>query len=255
MLSNGIHIGRRGGVRLTGGGGEEGWPAALRNSLVAFWPLNETSNGSGAVSRADLVGTNTLTDNNTVTSATGLVYNNSANFVAANSEQLIIASNAALQMGDVDFWLATWAMITTNGALRFLMAKADGGGTPREYQLAYSDSAEKIAFAVGHPTEVATIENVFSTETVTLNQWFLAVAWYASAAKTVNISFDGGAAASAAVGFTPAVNATSFRLGYFGSGDNTFHQGRMGPAMLGKGYIPTVADVTWLYNSGAGRAY
>lgn len=44
--------------------------AGLKTNLVAWWNLNEASDGVSAVTRADSVGANNLTDNNTVPSGT-----------------------------------------------------------------------------------------------------------------------------------------------------------------------------------------
>ena len=49
-----------------------GTDAIVAADLKFWWNLDEFSDGSGAVTRSDLVGSNDLIDNNTVTSTTGL---------------------------------------------------------------------------------------------------------------------------------------------------------------------------------------
>ena len=77
-----IHVGpRRPGYVQSG--------VNIYNGLGANWRLDEVS-GSGL----DSFGANTLTDNFTVTSSTGLVFPLARQFTAANSEYLSIADNA-----------------------------------------------------------------------------------------------------------------------------------------------------------------
>jgi hypothetical protein len=66
--------------------------STLLNSLISYWKLDETSG-----TRVDSAGSNNLTDNNTVGSATGKI-GNAASFVAANSEYLSVADNATLDL-------------------------------------------------------------------------------------------------------------------------------------------------------------
>src|SRR5262252_1520277 len=82
-----------------------------QTNLISYWKLDEVSG-----SRVDTKGTNTLTDNNTVTSTTGII-NNAASFAAASSEYLSLASNATVQTGDIDFTITAWVKMTTKAAL------------------------------------------------------------------------------------------------------------------------------------------
>jgi len=86
------------------GWGNSGGGTTLLNSIVAYWKLDEFSDGSGAVSRLDS-GTNglTLTDNNTTPSASGLI-SNGADFEKANSEHLSLAHNALIAGGPGVSW-------------------------------------------------------------------------------------------------------------------------------------------------------
>lgn len=63
---------------------------SLLTNLVSYWKLDEASG-----SRADSVGSNTLTDNNTVTGASGKI-TTCSHFTAANSEYLTVADNSGL---------------------------------------------------------------------------------------------------------------------------------------------------------------
>lgn len=222
-------------------GGDVATP--LYSSLVAFWKLDEASG-----SRADSVGANTLADNNTVTSATGLLYALASEYVGGNSEFLSIATNAALETGDVDFWMACWYYRTTTNA-SMLMAK-DGDVAGRDYTLDVNTGATgKVRFYIdgGGSGIVSGDDNINSN-------WNLVVAWHDKTLQTLNIQFNGGTAVGAARGVTPPVSATAFRIGArVYSGAEGYHSGLIGPAMLGKGIVPSATQRTWLYNSGAGR--
>ena len=95
----------------------------LTTSLIAHWNLDEASG-----TRVDAKGGNDLTDNNTVTQATGIV-SNAGQFTAANSEYLSIADNAALSTGDIDFTIPLWARAGGGGmSLPLFMTKKAGPG-------------------------------------------------------------------------------------------------------------------------------
>lgn len=84
----------------------------LETNLVSYWTLDESSNGSGAVTRNDSHGSNNLTDNNTTASASGII-DNGADFESANSESLTIedASQTGLDVGTSDFGVSVWVKL------------------------------------------------------------------------------------------------------------------------------------------------
>lgn len=79
---------------------------ALIDKCVHYWKLDEESDGSVPVSRADSHGGNTLTDNNTVASAAG-VLGNAAVFVASDNTSLSMATLYDPELTDfsVSFWI------------------------------------------------------------------------------------------------------------------------------------------------------
>lgn len=162
----------------------------LRTSCVAHWQLNEASG-----SRADVAGSNTLTDNNTVTQGTGKL-GACAAFTAANSEYLSIADNAAVSTGDVDFTLACWVKLTTL-ADTGIMCKWDFG-SDREYALVYDHTnssgfggtATKFKFCVSS-NGTAVTGSVESAAAVSTGTWYFLLAWHDAAANTLNISVNG----------------------------------------------------------------
>ncbi len=83
---------------------EESVGNGLLNNLIAHWKLDESS-GNRADSHTNGL---TLTDNDTVPSATGKVYGLAADIEIGNTEWLSRVSESLLQFGDIDFSFDAW---------------------------------------------------------------------------------------------------------------------------------------------------
>lgn len=110
--------------------------AALRQSLVAYWPMNETAT-SGDVTAEDWTKRgNNLTSNNSVLSTTGKV-GNARQFVRANSEWLSVTS-ADLNLGEIAWTLAWWFFVPTGATnSRFNIVGKDVAGS-RHFVVAFN---------------------------------------------------------------------------------------------------------------------
>jgi len=88
--------------------------STLLNDLVSWWSLDEASG-----SRADSHGSNTLTDSNTVTQATGKV-STAGQFTKVNSEHLTVPATHGLHGGDRDIAIVLWVYLDSDlfGAVR-----------------------------------------------------------------------------------------------------------------------------------------
>lgn len=221
----------------------------LSTNLVAGWTLGEASG-----SRADSVGANTLTDNNTVTQATGKV-GDAAQFTSTNNESLSIADNADLSMGDIDFALAGWVYFDSTGN-RGLFGKYNYSSNQREYVVVTETSGTlRFRFAVSADgsgnTTVNSTAGVPATST-----WYFVVAWHDATANKIYISVNDQATPDELAHSTGVLNGTSaFRLGgLIATVDGYAHNGRMDEVAVWKNYIPSAAERTWLYNSGNGRS-
>ncbi len=210
-----------------------GGTSNLYTKLVAFWKLDEASGN-----RADSIGTNTLVDTNTVTSNTGLVYATAAEFTAANSERLTIADNTVLSTGDVDFAFGCWVYWTGSGTQVFLSKYSD-------YQL-YTTGAPTLLWQI--PSAAAGSRSVTG---FTTNAWHWAFCWHDAANNVLGVSLNNGTPNTGATTGAPADTNAAFNLGSQQAG--VYFNGRIGPAMMWKNYIPTAAEQTFLYNAGAGR--
>lgn len=108
--------------------------AFLDDDIVAYWKLDEASGDA-----ADSVGSNTLTNNNTVAFTTGKL-NNCADFESGSSESLSIADNAALSITGaltISMWVNHESLPAAN-ATRTYAGKTDGANEI-SYRLAYRD--------------------------------------------------------------------------------------------------------------------
>lgn len=235
------------GIRRALARGAGGVPASisasLRTSLVAYWKLNEVSG-----TRADSVGANTLADNNTVTSATGVV-GSAASFASANSESLSIDDNAALSLADgPDASIAFWLKLTTVATAR-LVSKWDNTAGDLEYSVLVV--TDKVRFAVsGDGTAAPSVE---WGSTLSAATWYHVCAWHDSVADIIAISVNNGTPVTLA--HTAGIfNSTSvFTLGAL-SGGGQHLNGALDELGIWKKVL-TPAERDALYNSGAGLTY
>jgi len=220
--------------------------SGLNSGLVAFWKLDEVSG-----TRSDSVGANHLTDNNTVTQATGKV-GTSAQFTAANSESLSIADNAPLSTGDIDFTVCAWVWLDTKGAVRDLVTKFGASGQ-FEYLLNYDSSADRYLWGVSSDGSLFASVSANTFGSPPAGAWHFVVAYHDSVNNLIGISVNNGAFDTAAHAAGVFDSAASFHLGGRASGPN-YHNGRLDAVGLWKRVL-SAAEITSLYNSGNGREY
>src|SRR3990172_4349278 len=196
---------------------------------VGEWMIDESSDGTGAVSRNDTSGNgNTLTDNNAVASSVGK-HGNSAYFNATNTEFLSLTDNAFVSTGNIDFTICAWANLDTKTTNRMIVSKREGSNASKEYELHYLSSSDRFRFLLGDGTGatdgvVVSANNLGSPSTGT---WYYVCAWYkfdeCSGATAYNL-------APAASGGAPGMNGTIYpgtgtppqntAVGTCGSGNN-----------------------------------
>lgn len=220
---------------------------------VSFWNLDESSGNA-----ADAVGSNTLTNANTVTYSAGKI-GNGAVFVAASSQALKIANasqNPNLAVGGADFSLACWFKLTSftssdfyplfsrydlhERSFRLGVYGGEGGGSSYLFNICDStgetstDNIQAQAFSTATWYHVA-ISFVFSTTTVTYYH-------NGSSIGTDNTTYGGAVA-----------DTSEFDLGanvYFGNYSNM----QMDMAGIWNSAL-SAQDVSDLYNGGTGVQY
>jgi hypothetical protein len=220
--------------------------SSLSSGVVAFWKLGEASG-----TRSDSVGSNHLTDNNTVTQAAGKV-GNAASFASASSEYLSVADNADLSTGDVDFTFAGWFYLTTKTVAMDLFAKWGASGQ-FEYILTYDQTTDRFIFFVsnnGTATVPVTASTFGSPSTA---PWYFIVVYHDAAGNLIGISVNNGAFNTAAH-TTGVFNSTApFQIG--GRASSPMYLNGRGDAVGFWKRLLTAPEITELYNGGSGKEY
>jgi len=216
----------------------------LPTGLVAYWKLDEASG-----TRADSIGSNNLTDNNTVTQAAGKK-DNSAQFTEANSEYLSITDNAALSVEGQSFSIACWVYLDSKPSNAMVIAeRSRSGGTVWEYGLVW-DSAPYSKFRFDVNT---TVSSLYATTfgSPSLSTWYFIVAWFDADANTVNIQVNDGTVDSVHSTGSVAPTTSIFSIGAR-TGSSIFFDGRIDELSFWKRVL-TAQERSDLYNGGTGN--
>lgn len=218
--------------------------STLNNGLVAYWKLDETSG-----TRADSVGSITLSDGNTVGYAAGK-QGNAASFVATSSEYLYAANPAPLQFADEDFTFACWVKFTSLGTVGILNKLATVNGL-RSYRL-YVNISGQLFWDVSPDGNTDVVLSTPSGS-VTTGAWFFVVCWHDSVANKLRICVN---------------NGTVYETDHAGGVFNSASAFQVGTLRATLGYMTgevdelgawdrvlTSDEITELYNSGNGKTY
>lgn len=217
---------------------------ALADNMTAYWSLDEASGNA-----IDAHAANDLTDNNTVGSATGLV-GNARDFEADNSEDFSIADNADLSAGDIDFSFSLW--FKTEGVefvVRAMLYKGDGG--QYEYLLMRGGGGG-ISFSVCSAAGFANETTVNSTASIFDTNWHHVACGHDSVNNLIWIQVDDETRVTQAYSHGCYDSTKSFILG--SQAGIRFWDGLLDECGFWKRTL-TTAEVTELYNAGAGRDY
>ncbi|HCR92557.1 MAG TPA: hypothetical protein DIU47_01195, partial [Candidatus Pacebacteria bacterium] len=218
----------------------------LNTNLISYWKLDETSG-----SRTDSVGSNTLTDNNTVTSNPGKV-GNAGQFIAANTEYLSITDNAALSTGDIDFTFSAWVYMDSLSTDTQVLGKWSASAGQYEYLLERG-SANKFRFYVSSDGSTYTSVQAATFGAMSANTWYFVVAYHDSVNNTIGISVNNGAFDTVAHTTGVRDGTAQFDIGALAAGSFPFN-GRIDEVGFWKKVLST-QEITDLYNSGNGNRF
>ncbi len=224
---------------------------ALTDSLAAYWALNEASG-----SRSDSVGSETLSDNNSTGSTTGII-STAASFVTANSTFLDRASDATLQTGDIDFTVQAWVKLTDKATVYSFVSKRDQNASGKgEYLLWYNSFVDRFQFIVYNNDEADQLSvDADNLGSPTAGIWYLVHGWHDSVNNLIGIAVNAGTADTSSYAAGVAASASAFSIG---AKETSFNHDCMNGAIDEVGFwkrILTSGDRTQLYNGGAGLAY
>lgn len=217
---------------------------------IAAWPLNEAS---GQAVDA-YTGGRHLSAVNSPGTAAGKV--GTARSFSGVAQAFSRASEAALQIANVDAWGSGWFYFTSLAARQACVSK--DGNASREYMLEMSAAAQRFRytqFCGGGAIEVTATTPVLATGT-----WYHALWWHDAVNDTANIQVDGGTVYSTSTaGAVPDTGATAFMVGDRAfSGAELPMSGRADALYMGKsptgGVAGVIAEIgSTLYNAGAGK--
>lgn len=230
--------------------------ATLTTGLVSYWELEESSGND----RIDAHGSNDLTDDTTVATATGII-GNGADFEAGNSEYLYSADTASLSITtsySTSFWIK---FETTPGSGRYsFVAKADGGHGQTSYEVWQNWGTGALSiFQSDDGNGGANTEGGVSWSPSTAT-WYNVTTTYNTSTTTAKFYVDGSQQGSDVTSFDQASifdGTKDFNLGCtFGNASTrgNFVDGVMDQVGLW-GKVLTGSEVTELYNGGAGLPY
>ena len=211
---------------------------SLNDSLVAYWKLDETSG-----TRNDSVGSNHLTDNNTVTSAAGKI-SNAASFDSANLEYLSIADNADVRVGGIDFSMSFWMNPGSLDVFRAILGKRSGAGQDWNLQIYPDDDA--VHFEVGGASLLT------SGTTLTASTWYHTIIYRDSVNNNYCIVINDGTPSTANNATEITDSAAPFEIGRTLA--TNYYSGLIDEVGLWKRVL-SASEITQLYNGGAGLEF
>lgn len=220
---------------------------ALIDNLISHWKLDEASGNA-----LDAHGSNDLTDNNTVGSASGKL-NGARDFESGSSEWFSIGDNTDLSTGDIDFAFAAWVQLESKpgGAIN-IVAKRGGS---LEYAVRYDGATDRFDFFVtsdgtGGTLSLVRADNLGSPSTAT---WYFVMAWHDATANTINIQVNDGTVDSQSHSGGVFDGSNDFGMGAYSGGLEPW-DGLIDSVSFWKRVL-TSGERTQLYNSGAGLDY
>lgn len=233
--------------------------AALTDSLQAYWKFDESSGNA-----ASQVNSNTIVNTNTATFGTPAKLGNAA-ILASSSSQYFTITNAA-QTGlhfttavSFNVWLNLTNQLGNNNPIAALLTKDDDATNQREYVFEYRDVSGTKKLSVFNPGTCAAASGELIDKNVTISagSFKMVTFTYDVTAKTVTYYVDGvsqgttvGTNTSLPSTCTSAVDVGADHIALPGSSVN----GKMDEVGVWSKVL-TPAEVTSLYNSGAGLTY
>lgn len=231
-------------MMLLGAGSSSSLPwyadgSTLASSIVAYWPLDEASGN-----RAALIGGHTLTDTNTVASATGLLSSLAADFDPAANESLSIASTATLQTGNIDWWCAAWFRPEGLSSTRAIFGQFLGADRGHLLHISSTTPIWLVGNGSGSTSAAPSGAALLS------NRWYFAVCWIDKVANTANLQISGGLVISVNLASTPGLSDATLMIGAAPSLTTYNFDGQIGPVVFGKNHLITAPERRRIFDAG-----
>lgn len=222
---------------------------SLRDGLISWWELNESSG-----TRSDAHRSNDLTDNNTVGNTTGLV-DDCAQFVRANVEYFSIPNASAGDFeGAMDFTISAWCNWNDSDGLDAILTTFSDTSNVGIIFRKSNNAGGQIQMYVSGDGAVPSV--VSYTLAPTTNTWYHLVMTYNTTTGGIELFVDGS---SVTTGTTdtggPYAGSSDLLIGTQGNNTSAWaFNGEMDEFGFWD-RILNQAEIDALYNSGSGIAY
>lgn len=180
--------------------------SSLLDGLVSYWPLDEISGV-----RYDAVGSNDLTDNNTVGAVLRGPEGTVASFVKVNSEYLSLADSDAFTPSG-SFSVSAWIYPTTSNIV-FFVAKEETDPTSEWSLLTGAGGVLEGRFWGSGGLSQAVAPVGMNWVAANLNRWWLATYVYDADASTVTVYLNNDAGSPVATNGTLTNRAGALTIG------------------------------------------
>lgn len=216
--------------------------------LTAYWPLNYRQKSRSLPESASGL---TLTGSATVpTVGSGSVYPWAPTFDSAITDYFQNSSASVVCLADQDFSVWWWSYLNSipdSGKTRCVIYNHDTSDGFR-IEFAYNGGSGSLEFVI----KSSITEYTLTHTTIATGQWDFWCAWFDSSASTSYVSRNDGTPTSQGSVTAAGTYDTSFFIGGF-TAALSYH-GLIGPVAV-HDRILTSDEITWIYNSGAGRKY
>jgi hypothetical protein len=228
---------------------------ALTDSLVSYWELEETSG-----TRVDSHGSNDLTDNNTVGSATGK-QGNGADFERDNSELLSItdAAQSGLDITGnmtISLWMKPETLpSTTSGSVEYYFVSrydSTSGGWAWRTLWQTSSTLNRVFLSTSTNGTTATNGIVDTSGLSSAGVWYFLT--FVKSSTTFTMYINGSSVGTATVTSSIYNGNDNFAIGANSNGNSGFFDGIIDEVGIWSRAL-TSSEVSELYNSGAGLSY
>lgn len=212
-------------------------PSSLLTGLSAYWKLDNVNDSHGV--------------NHLTNGGASFVAGKVGNAASLTFGQLNLASNAALQLGDIDVYFSGWAYLNSGSNGGVMLSKFGSTNANRQFLLTVSTGDLVFQWnrnATGSFSTVEILPNPIAPE-----QWFFIEAYHNTANGTIGLAYNGGDFTTVSAVGGNASGTTDVIIGSFASALGEFN-GLIDEVMYRK-QLPTPAERAELYNSGNGTTY
>jgi hypothetical protein len=221
--------------------------SSLTDQLILHYSMEDASGNATDASGNGNTGVET---GGTIDSIAGKV-NNARDFEAVDTEWFEVADSAGISTGDIDFSWSAWVWKESTGTFPMIVQKGSGSAATLEYSMYHDTGTNRLIFSTANGSAAVTVSaNNFGA--VPNTTWMFVVGWHDAAGNVIGISVNDGTPNTSAD--NGGNDSTSVLQIGASSGQSIYWDG-IGDEVTFRKCKITAAQITTLYNGGAGLAY